>query len=214
VSDAVRGDQIGYYRRRAVEYESTAYGQVQGVKGRIADLVGQLSPSGDVLELECGTGVWTEALTRTARRVTAVDAAPEMVELARQRLRGQGVEFVCADVFTWTPPRRFDTVFFAFWLSHVPSEMFASFWSLVGRCLADSGRAIFVDEQVEERAKETYVAGMPELVVRRLRDGSVHRIVKVFRDGADIERALARMGWYAWVRPVGSDWLIGEAQPA
>ncbi len=64
MSDAVRGDQIGYYRRRAVEYESTAYGQVQGVKGRIADLVGQLSPSGDVLELACGTGVWTEALTQ------------------------------------------------------------------------------------------------------------------------------------------------------
>lgn len=76
------------------------------------------------------------------------------------------MEFVCADIFDWTPPRRFDTVFFAFWLSHVPSEMFASFWSLVGRCLADSGWVIFVDEQVEEKAKEAYVAGMlPEFVV-------------------------------------------------
>jgi 2-polyprenyl-3-methyl-5-hydroxy-6-metoxy-1,4-benzoquinol methylase len=212
MGDAVQRNQIGYYRRRAVEYESTAYGQVHGVKARIADLVAQLRPSGDVLELACGTGVWTEALTRFARSVTAVDAAPEMVDLARQRLRGRGIEFVCADVFTWTPQRRFDTVFFAFWLSHVPSERFASFWSLVRRCLADSGRVIFVDEQVGEKAKETYVAGMPEVVVRRLRDGTVHQIVKVFRDCEDIERALAGMGWYARVRPAGSDWLIGEAR--
>jgi hypothetical protein len=48
---------------------------------------------------------------RAARTVTAVDAAPEMIELARRRLRGQEVEFVVADVFEWLPPRRFDTVF-------------------------------------------------------------------------------------------------------
>jgi demethylmenaquinone methyltransferase/2-methoxy-6-polyprenyl-1,4-benzoquinol methylase len=214
VSDAGRADQIGYYRRRAAEYDSTAYGQVHDAKARIADLVGQLNPTGDVLEIASGTGAWTEALAGFARSVTAIDAAPEMVELARGRLRGRRVELLCADVFNWTPPRRFDTVFFAFWLSHVPSPMFAPFWSLVGSCLAESGRVVFVDEQVGEAVKETCVAGSPELVVRRLRDGSVHRVVKVFRGARDIEHAVARLGWCATVRPAGFDWLIGEAQPA
>jgi trans-aconitate methyltransferase len=52
--------------------------------------------------------------------VTAVDAAPEMLALARQRVRDLPVEFVQADLFAWQPPRRYDTVFFAFWLTHVP----------------------------------------------------------------------------------------------
>jgi hypothetical protein len=30
------------------------------------------------------------------------------------------VEFIEADVFAWEPPRRYDTVLFAFWLTHVP----------------------------------------------------------------------------------------------
>jgi hypothetical protein len=51
------------------------------------------------------------------------------------------------DVFDWAPPRRFDTVFFAFWLSHVPEASFEWFWSVVGGMLAGGGRAIFVDEQ-------------------------------------------------------------------
>jgi len=52
--------------------------------------------------------------------VTALDAAPEALALARQRVRGLPVEFIQTDVFTWQPSRRFDTVFFGFWLTHVP----------------------------------------------------------------------------------------------
>jgi hypothetical protein len=28
----------------------------------------------------------------------------------------------------WRPDRRYDVVFFGFWLSHVPLERFAAFW--------------------------------------------------------------------------------------
>jgi hypothetical protein len=30
------------------------------------------------------------------------------------------------------PDRRYDVVFFGFWLSHVPLERFDAFWSMVG----------------------------------------------------------------------------------
>ncbi len=39
---------------------------------------------------------------------------------------------------------RYDTVSFAFWLTHVPPGRFEQFWSLVDQALAPSGRAIFV----------------------------------------------------------------------
>jgi SAM-dependent methyltransferase len=214
VDEALWRGQIAYYGRGAADYDATAYGDPVELEARIGALVDRARPTGDVLEIAPGTGLWTERLTRLARTVTVVDAAPEMIEQARQRLRGRDIEFVLADVFDWVPHRRFDTVFFAFWLSHVPSVTFAPFWSLIGNWLADDGRVVFVDEQVGEAAREVYLADSSEIVRRRLTDGSFHQIVKVFRSPADIEGALGRLGWRASVRPDGADWLLGEAWPA
>jgi len=48
--------------------------------------LGEFAPQGRVLELACGTGLWTGELVRYAERVVAVDAAPEVLEINRQRL--------------------------------------------------------------------------------------------------------------------------------
>jgi SAM-dependent methyltransferase len=53
---------------------------------RLADDVG-----GPVLELGAGTGRVTEALARSGHHVVAVDAAPAMLERARERLAAAGV---------------------------------------------------------------------------------------------------------------------------
>jgi SAM-dependent methyltransferase len=134
-------------------------------------LVDQLHPAGDVLEIACGTGMWTQHLAAYARAVTAIDAAPEMIALARRRLLGQTVTFVVADVLDWTPPQRFDCVFFAFWLSHVPQSAFGRFWSVLRAALTGGGRALFVDDQPAATARESYVARSSEVVERRLQDG-------------------------------------------
>jgi SAM-dependent methyltransferase len=213
VDEALWRGQIAYYGRGAPDYDATAYGDPVELDARISALIDRVQPVGDVLEIAPGTGLWTEKLTRLARTVTVVDAAPEMIEQARQRLRGRDIEFVLADVFDWVPSRRFDTVFFAFWLSHVPSVSFAPFWSLIGQWLAPDGRVVFVDEQVGEADKEVYVADSSEIVERQLVDGSVHQIVKIFRGPADLDEALGRLGWRASVRLLGADWLLGEAWP-
>jgi SAM-dependent methyltransferase len=207
-------EQIAYYRARAAEYDVTAYGDPTVAEQRIGALVRALNPTGDVLEIACGTGLWTDKIRRYAQRLTAVDAAPEMIEQARARMPGADIDFVGADVFDWAPPRRFDTVFFAFWLSHVPEASFARFWSAVAGMLADGGRAIFVDEQPANAVHEAYLADSTEIVERRLTDGSAHRIVKVFRGPADLEARLADAGWHARVEQVDDDWLIGDARQA
>ena len=117
-------DQVDYYRRRAGEYDVTAYGDVAVARSRIARLVADMRPAGRVLELACGTGLWTEALAGWADTVTAIDAAPEMVEIARERVRPTNVSFEVADVFSWDPATRFDVIFFSAWLSHVPMSRF------------------------------------------------------------------------------------------
>jgi ubiquinone/menaquinone biosynthesis C-methylase UbiE len=208
--ETLLAEQVAYYRARAPEYDEVYAGKEQWDQ-----FIDELPITGDVLELACGTGRWTSLLAARARSVTAVDAAPEMLALARQRVRDRSVEFVVADVFGWQPPRRYDTVFFAFWLTHVPPARFAAFWSTVGAALASGGRACFVDTSHREREHERVLPGQSTPIVRRrLRDGSQHRVVKVFDSPAELAARLAELGWSARIREVGATFLAGYAQPA
>ena len=127
-------EQKEYYRRRAGEYDEWWFREgrwalPESAKRRwLADIeeveaaLRRFAPGGEVLELACGTGLWTRHLVRHADRVTAVDAAPEMIARNRERVAGE-VTYVLADLFDWTPPaHRFDVCFFSYWLSHVPDE--------------------------------------------------------------------------------------------
>lgn len=123
-----------------------------------------------------------EAAAR-AQSVTAVDAAAEVLALARARTASPTVQFLEADLFEWQPPRRYDTVFFAFWLSHVPPTRLPDFWNTVATALAPGGKAIFIDDGPAAAAEETILANQPaSAALHRLDDGSQNRIVKVFHD--------------------------------
>jgi SAM-dependent methyltransferase len=145
---ALVAEQIAYYRAHAPTTTSPTLARTG------TSCIEELPVAGDVLELACGTGHWTPLLAARAHSVTALDAAPEVLALARRRVRGLPVEFIQTDVFTWQPSRRFDTVFFAFWLTHVPPARFAAFWSMVDRALAPGGWVCFIDDRDRERANE------------------------------------------------------------
>jgi demethylmenaquinone methyltransferase/2-methoxy-6-polyprenyl-1,4-benzoquinol methylase len=104
-------------------------------------------------------------------------------------------------------------VFFSAWLSHVPTSRFEQFWQMLRHLLADDGRVLFVDEHVDVREKEAYVAGADEIVERRLRDGRTFRIVKNFVDPQALRTRLWQLGWDCQVRRDGTDWISGEARP-
>jgi ubiquinone/menaquinone biosynthesis C-methylase UbiE len=215
VSDeSLLAGQVDYYRRRAGEYDRTAYDDLGAARARIARLTAAMRPSGNVLEIACGTGLWTQALMEAASTVTAVDTAPEAIEIARGRAGTRHVRFEVADVFSWAPAERFDTIFFAFWLSHVPASRFEQFWQLLRRLLTARGRVLFVDEHADSRGRETYCDGSTEVIERRLRDGSRHRIVKVFVQPGELRERLRLLGWRSHIQRDGSDWAIGEARPA
>jgi len=206
--EALLADQLAYYRAHAPDYDDAYLGQPWD---RCID---ELPISGDVLELACGTGHWTPLLARRARSVTAVDAAPELLTLARQRVRGLPVEVIQADVFGWQPPCRCDTVFFGFWLTYVPPARFAAFWSTVGAALAPQGRVCFLDSSNRERERERVLPGQPAPTVwRRLGDGSQHRVVKVFYSPAELAARLAELGWSANIHEASVDLLVGTARP-
>ncbi|MFD3312772.1 class I SAM-dependent methyltransferase [Streptomyces sp. NPDC058694] len=203
--DALLTEQIAYYRARAPEYDRV-YAEREDLR-ELLTVVDDLPITGDVLELACGTGQWTSALAARARSVTAVDASPEVLGIARARTASAEVRFECADVFKWQPPRRYDTVFFAFWLSHVPPSRLGDFWNTVAAALAPHGKAVFIDEGPSAAAREDVAAE-----VRRLDDGSEYRIVKVFHDHEELTGQLAELGWSADIR-TREEFLVGIAEP-
>ena len=219
--DALVEEQIAYYRARAGEYDDTMrqlgrYASLGGgVAGRSGEQDGRdvaivlealdaMRPFDAVLELASGTGWWTQWLAQHGRRVTAVDAAEEMLALNRERVKATNVKYIAADIFEWKPNRKFDLVFFAFWLSHVPHDRFAAFWQLVGDSLALHGRVFFVDEldTEEARGQETRVGG--DAVLRTLEDGRQFRAVKVFYQPSELEAKLRTLGWNVDVHHAGS----------
>ncbi|WP_405499786.1 class I SAM-dependent methyltransferase [Streptomyces niveus] len=209
--DALLAEQISYYRAGAAEYDRP-YTERAELR-RLPAVIDDLPIGGDVLELACGTGRWTPLLAARARSVTAVDVAPEVLALARARTPFPHVRFVQADVFAWQPPRRYDTVFFAFWLSHVPPARLPAFWSSVASMLTPGGRAVFIDDGPAAAAGEEGVTEGPvPTVLRRLDDGSRYRVVKVLHDADALAGDLTALGWTVRVRPLDES-IVGVARP-
>ena len=205
--DAVLAEQITYYRAVAAEYDSHS---LQAPAGEdLVEAIESFQPEGSVLELACGRGRWTAELLRNASEVTAVEAAPEMLAVAAQRLgQDSRVRFFQADVFDWRPEARFDVVFFGFLLSHVPKERFETFWSLVADSLAPGGRVLLVDDGYREPHEVVFGPGSA-VIQRRLNDGSAYRIVKVPLEPTSLEARLRRMGSDIAVRATSGPFLWG-----
>lgn len=189
-------EMVAYYRARADEYDEWFYRRGRYDRGpdlnrRWFDEVAQVEAAldaaalgGDVLELAPGTGIWTQRLAGLARSLTVVDASPEMLALCRARVASDHVSFIQADLFSWQPARRYDAVFFGFWLSHVPRERLDAFLALVAAALRPGGALFFVDSRreptstaVDHRLPE---AAEAQTLTRQLNDGRSFRIVKNF----------------------------------
>lgn len=216
--DALLTEQAAYYRARAGTYDLDMRWESEDPELRelfapIEAWFARLPVHGDVLELACGTGAWTRRLAARAERVHAVDVALEMIAEARARVDdGADVTFEVADVLSWTPPRTYDLVFFSFLLTHVPPARAARFWDLAARAVAPDGVVAFVDAAPPREDDEEWLAD--GIVRRRLRDGSEHRIVKVFPSAGELEAALAEHGLAGEVSEVAGGFLLGTARPA
>jgi SAM-dependent methyltransferase len=219
VGDPLLAEQIAYYRARAPQYTQTTIDGLPDDALAVAQrelpaALDRFRPGGEVLELACGPGTWTGQLLRHASALTALDASPEMLALAAQAVRDdERARFALADIFDWTPPQRFDVVFFGFWLSHVPPERFEEFWTLVADCLAPDGRVLFVDDGYRT-ADELAWGESSATIRRRLSDGREFRIVKVPHEPAALERRLAELGWSIAVTEVAGTFYWGEGARA
>lgn len=221
-------EQLDYYRARAGEYDQWWHRQGRydhgaalnaqwfSEAGTLSSALASFAPKGDVLEIACGTGIWTEKLLPFADRLTALDGSAEMLSMNAQRLQSSRVNYIQADLFGWRPGEQFDTVFFSFWLSHVPPERFEQFWQLVRSCLTPAGRVFFVDsrrEQTSTAADHRLPAPDSTRLTRRLNDGREFRIYKVFYDAASLDERLAALGWRFDIQETERYFIYGSGRP-
>ncbi len=223
--DAVPTEQLDYYRARAGEYDrwwnregrfdrgSAANARWFAEAASLEDVLERFDPRGDVLELACGTGLWTRHLVRYASTLTAVDGSEEVLALNRARMGEARVDYRQVDIFHWLPePESFDACVFSFWLSHVPEERFAAFWGMVGSALRPGGRVLFIDSARTDRstAADHRLPGADEsTMTRRLDDGREFQIVKRFYDPRALGSELAALGFDVQVATTGEFFIYG-----
>lgn len=204
-------EQLAYYRARAEEYDesvggigststSAAQAEDSGTYAnaewqQIVSALHALSPAGDVLELACGTGIWTQELLKISQSITALDGSPEMIRLNRAKTgEAAAVNYRCVDLFSWEPDQQYNLVFFAFWLSHVPPTHLRSFLNKVLQSTKTGGRVFMIDEP----KGGIQLSGVNEEGVyqqRTLQDGRTFEIVKVYYDPQHIRAELEECGF-------------------
>jgi demethylmenaquinone methyltransferase/2-methoxy-6-polyprenyl-1,4-benzoquinol methylase len=190
-----------YYAARAPEYDA-----IYRKPERQADLraIEQWVPSkfvgAGVLEIACGTGYWTRFIAPVARHVTALDAAPETLDIGRARVPGSNVEFVVGDAYD--PPRNthFDAAFCGFWFSHVPRARQREFLSALNAALRPGAMVVMLDNRYVEGSStpvSEHDADGNGYQARKLADGSTHLVLKNFPSESELRSLVADLGEHA-----------------
>lgn len=109
------GKEYEYWGRMAAGYDAaTNYVIGQDAQQEVGKwLSGRFKATDNVLEIGCGPGSFSVIIAERVRHLTATDGSPEMLELARTRLRAStNVDVLLEDCYhTSFPDGTFDSVF-------------------------------------------------------------------------------------------------------
>jgi demethylmenaquinone methyltransferase/2-methoxy-6-polyprenyl-1,4-benzoquinol methylase len=161
--------------------------------------VGAMMEGLEVLEVACGTGNWTQVLSRRAKRVVAIDCSTEALALAEGKEYGPAeVEFRVADAYRLCElGGRFTGAFASDWWSHVPRSLLGTFLSGLHARLEDGAPVAFLDMLPREHPYlEPYRHdGEGNAICRReLPDGRAFDVVKNFPGSAELLDAVREWG--------------------
>lgn len=228
--ERIIGQQLDYYDARASEYDDVWYRRGRydlGPSGnarwfaetaRLESAVEAADIAGEVLELACGTGLFTRRLAQRTDRLTALDASSTMLAINAARVGDSSVVYRQADVFAWEPPHRvrYDHIFFGFFLSHIPPDRLDAFWERLERWLAPGGKVSFCDDApgVDDRASnpgEIVTTGPAWAHRRTLHDGRSFTIVKICHSPEMLTAWLEARGWRADIATTGEEFIFGSA---
>lgn len=104
-----KNDVIRFFNRLAPQWDADMIRSDRKI-GLILDHAG-VQEGKHILDVACGTGVLIpDYLSRNVASVTAIDIAPEMVKICREKFRQENVEVICGDVEETDFQRKFDCI--------------------------------------------------------------------------------------------------------
>jgi 2-polyprenyl-6-hydroxyphenyl methylase/3-demethylubiquinone-9 3-methyltransferase len=151
------------------------------VRARFVAERATLSGGARVLDVGCGGGLLAEALARAGAKVTAIDLAPGMIEVARLHAMEQKLEIdyrmVAAEVVAAAESGGFDVVTCMEMLEHVPdpAQMVATLTTLVR-----PGGAVFIST-LNRNLKSFLLAIVGAEYVMKLIPRGTHEYEKLIR---------------------------------
>jgi 2-polyprenyl-3-methyl-5-hydroxy-6-metoxy-1,4-benzoquinol methylase len=126
-----------------------------------------------VLDVGCGTGAFARVLAGRSDRVLALDLAPQMIRIARERSQGfSTIDFQVADVLDWDwPEERFDCIASITTLHHLPLEAMVR---KMRAALRVGGTLLILDLFAQDGLSDALMALLavpPSLILRTARTG-------------------------------------------
>ncbi|MCV3214610.1 methyltransferase domain-containing protein [Plectonema radiosum NIES-515] len=215
MTDKIIQQQIAYYRARAKEYDEWFYRLGRYDRGEefnqrwfdevavVKAALYQLQAAENILELACGTGIWTQELVKIGKKITAIDASEEVIEINRQKLLSFPVKYHQLDLFTWEPDIEYDLVFFAFWLSHVPPALLDLFLRKVYNSVRVGGQVFLVDSRFEPTStakNHIFESDKNIYQTRKLNNDEEFQIVKIFYQPDELYNKLLKVGFKADIK--------------
>jgi len=176
-------DTKEYYSKRAEEYEKIYHRDDPVRQSELDKIKNELSvcfKGLNVLEAACGTGYWTETISKAAKTTLSFDYSPEVIEIAKSKKLD--AEFIIDDAYRMDNIRgNFNAGCANFWFSHIPKNKITVFLNCFHKKL-NPGSPVFMADNV-------YVEGIGGKLItkpgyqdtyklRVLSDGSAYEIIK------------------------------------
>lgn len=207
-------DIVSYYARRAREYERIYQKpERQADLRRLSSLITEELAGHDVLEVACGTGFWTQRISRTAHSVLATDIGDEVLSIARLKdYPNDNVLFRKAGAFTLDGIVESSSAgLAAFWWSHIPVLRIPEFLSTFHARLRPGALVVVADNNYVAESN-TPVSRVDEdgnsYQHRVLEDGSTHEVIKNFPDENALRAAVRSFADDVRYTSIGYYWCL------
>jgi 2-polyprenyl-3-methyl-5-hydroxy-6-metoxy-1,4-benzoquinol methylase len=202
-----------YYAKRAFEYENIYLKseRQEYIKESII-LLRKYFNHKNILEIACGTGFWTEAISEVSTNILATDLNNEVLEIAKTKKYNCKVDFIQDDSYELNKiTEKYDSLFAGFWFSHIPKSRINEFLENMHKKLNNNATVVFMDNLYVEGSSTSisrFDTGGNSYQIRKLKDNSRHEVLKNFYGENSLKDCFKNYGKEIQVHQLKYYWIV------
>lgn len=181
----MNSDIVSYYKDRANEYEKI-YSKTERQSDLLlaGKILQNIFRGKEVFEIACGTGYWTNIISKTAHSILATDINETVLDIAKSKdYFSAKVEFQKAGIFNLPKMRKHESLFGGFIWSHIRLQELNHFIDIINGLVQPGGTIVFIDNNFVE-GSNLPLTGADDFSntyqIRQLENGTTHRVLKNF----------------------------------